>query len=203
MRVAWVGFAVAIAGVAVMVAPKVLAGNLAPVVATHMGAVTLGYAATLAVGCLAACFLLARLVREPGPAPVRSSRRAAVAFSTAAAVLTGLGVGCGCFCPLPKQGWMWGLDAREVGGLAVLAWDVALLAYWCRARRGESLAGMVLGVAGSAVVTLGWFAAALAEGHSQPLPGGFAAVLALLAAQAAVAGTALAPAGCLRPTPPE
>ena len=109
--------------------PKLAAGGLSSLLATHMGLVMLGYAATLLVGFLAACYFVARLFRglERGPSP--DAQRAAFGLSGAAVALTGVGIAFGSlFCPNEKTGWAFGLDTREVGGLGILAWNVAMLA---------------------------------------------------------------------------
>jgi hypothetical protein len=60
VRLTWVG-GILLAGAMLMpLWPKFTAGGLTSVLAAHMGAVMLGYVATLLLGFLAACYFLAR-----------------------------------------------------------------------------------------------------------------------------------------------
>jgi hypothetical protein len=195
----WLAGALASAWLLGPMLPRLASGGVSALLTVHRSAVTMGYIATLAVGFLAVCFLLARLWQGTTPGQTRTLRRAALALSALAAALTGLGVVLGVWCPHEKAGPFWGLEAHEVGGLAVLAWDVVLLAACALCRRRARLgAVMLLGLVGNALVILGWLGAALGAHHPHTLPAGSATAAALLLLQVAVACTALAPAGCLR-----
>jgi hypothetical protein len=199
VRLMWAGGAILAVSMLRPLAPRFSAGGLDALLAAHMGAVMLGYVATLLVGFLAACFLLTRLFRDLSVGQAETLRRAVVKLAGAAVALTGLGMGLGIFCPYEKQGWFFGLDTREVGGFAILAWDIFMLACCALARRPSKLGTMMLlGIAGNVVVALGWLGAAAVERQLHGSPSNALPVIALVLGQLAIGGAALAPAGCLR-----
>lgn len=200
VRLAWVGGALLTASMLAPLWPRLTAGGLTSLLAAHMGAVMLGYVATLLVGFLAVCALVARPFGGLSEGQVQTLRRSALSLTGLAVALTGVGIVVGSvFCPDAKTGWAWGLDTREVGGIGILAWNVAMLAgLWANrdARRVGALA--LLGVAGNVVVFAGWLGASAVERVLHGTAGNFAPVAALILAQVAVGLVALAPAGCLR-----
>jgi len=200
VRLAWAGGALLAASMLAPLFPKLTAGGLASLLAVHMGAVMLGYVATLLVGFLAACYFLTRPFRELRKGQVQTLKRAALVLSAAAVVLTGSGIAMGClFCPHEKTGWAWGLDTREVGGIAILAWNVAMVSGYWRGRESSRLgAMMLLGVAGNIAVALGWLGASAVERQLHGSPGNYTPVVIAVLSQLALAGIALAPAECLR-----
>ncbi|OJW07464.1 MAG: hypothetical protein BGO49_26225 [Planctomycetales bacterium 71-10] len=200
VRLAWVGGALLAASMVLPLWPKLAAGGLASLLATHMGLVMLGYVSTLLVGFLAASYLVARLFAGLADGQVRTLQRAGLSLSALAVALTGVGVAFGfIFCPHEKTGWAFGYDTREVGGLVVLVWNLVMLAGCWAGRRSESPAAMMmLGLVGSMAVVLGWLGATAVEHRLHGAPADFATVAAVVSAQLAVACLAFAPAGCLR-----
>ena len=201
VRLAWAGGALLAASMLMPLWPKLTAGGLASLMAGHMAAVMLGYVATLLVGFLAACYFLARPFRELGAGQAATLRRAALILSGIAVALTASGIAVGSlFCPDAKTGWAYGLDTHEVGGLAVLAWDVAMLAgFWRHRRSGRLGMLMLLGLAGNVLVLLGWLGASAVERSLSGSPADYTLVVALVLVQVAIGLAALAPSGCLRP----
>lgn len=198
VRLTWATAAGLAVAMAWPLAPRLAEGGERSLLAAHMGAVMLGYVGTLLVGLLSACYLVARLFREPRAGQRTTLRRATLALSAGAAALTGAGILLGAWCPFEKSGWCFGLDTREVGGLTILAWNlVTVVCFWRGRHSDEVLAAVLLGVAGNAVVVLGWLGAACIEGSPQGAFG-TAAVVALTLGQLAFSCTALAPAGWAR-----
>ncbi len=182
-----------------MLLPRLSRGGVQSILAGHMGAVLLGYAASLLLGGLAICFLLARLVHEPSLGQRTTIRNAACLLALAAAALTAGGIGLGIYCPLEKHGWCFGLDTREVGGLVIAAWDLlAALVLLAHRRTGRILLPMAVASAGTVVVVLGWLVAARIE---QQLYGALSDPLVLATSVTLLSIltlTALVPAGVLR-----
>jgi hypothetical protein len=200
VRVAFVGGAVLAASMVMPLWPKLVAGGVTSLLATHMGLVMLGYVSTMLVGFLATCYVIARLFRGLSDGQALTLNRAALGLTGLAVALTGVGIAFGSiFCPNEKTGWAFGLDTCEVGGLGILAWNVITLAGCRLGRRPESLGKMMgLGLAGNIVVVLGWLGASAFERQLHGNPADFTPVVALVLVQLALAGLALAPAGCLR-----
>jgi hypothetical protein len=199
VRVAFALGALLAASMVMPLWPKLAAGGVSSLLATHMGLVMLGYVATLLVGFLAACYFVARLFHGLSDGQARTLKRAAFGLSGLAVALTGVGIAFGSlFCPNEKTGWAFGLDTREVGGLGILAWNVVMLAGCWLGRHSERLgAMMLLGLAGNVAVVLGWLGASAVERHLHGSPASFTPVMVLLLMQLALGCLALAPAGCL------
>jgi hypothetical protein len=92
------------------------------------------------------------------------------------------------------MGRFWGWDPKEVGALAVLAWNGVALA--ALGRRPAALTLALLAVVGGVVVTLAWFGSAAAmasHGYGTAAP----ALAVGVAGQFAVLGLGLLPEGCL------
>lgn len=117
-----------------------------------------------------------------------------------AVAFTGSGIAVGSlFCPDEKTGWAWGLDTREVGGIAILAWNVAALFGFYVRRPSSKLGSMMrLGIAGNVVVVLGWLGASALERQLHGSAANFTPVIAIILIQLALGCLALAPPGCLR-----
>lgn len=200
VRLALVGGAALAAMMVAPLWPRLVAGGVATLLATHMGLVMLGYLSTLMVGSLAACYFLARPFRNLSEGQARTLKRASLILTGAAVALTGVGILFGSlFCPNEKTGWALGLDSREVGGLVILAFNVAMFSTFWRSRQSERLKGlMLLGLAGNATVVLGWLGASAFERQLQGEASDYTLVIALLLAQLGAAALAFAPAGRLR-----
>ncbi|MBN9519221.1 hypothetical protein J0H58_11985 [bacterium] len=199
VQVVWTCAAAILILVGYVLAPKLSAGGLAALLAGHMGAVLLGYAASVLLGGLALSFLFARLVREPAIGQRVTIRRAAILLAVAAAVLTGSGIALGTYCPFEKNGWCYGLDSREVGGLAIAMWDLLAAGILLACRRpARILLPMTVSAAGCLVVVLGWIVAASFEQQHYGLISSPVVLLALVAALGGAVMTAFLPGGSLR-----
>jgi hypothetical protein len=196
---------VRVIGVGGLVLSACLAGLLIPrlatsdgVLVTHTLLVALGYSSTLLVGALAGCYLVSRLFQDLETGKVRSLRRALTAFSALGAGLTAAGVLLGGVWLLRHADKFWEWDPREVGGLTIFLWNVAMLAVLRQAPGRGFTALMVVAMFGNVLVILGWFGAVALATPRYGLVGGWMTIWALAAAQLAVGGLALAPARCLR-----
>jgi hypothetical protein len=177
-----------------LVCTSLFQGKFGVLLAGHVFTIILGYATTFAVGFLAVWALLSRVVAGAEARQGEGFRAAAVALAAAGLVLTAVGVVLGGWWAADNLGRFWGWDAKEIGGLSVLGWNVVLL-LWLRYRPTVVLVGMVLGGVGNVVVSLGWFGPALLDnrlsyGFGPPLLG-FVIVQVLLLL------LALVPAGWL------
>lgn len=191
---------VVVTGMLLPLVPKLRAGGWDALLALHRGLVTLGYVATLLVGILAMVFLLTRLFQDLNAGQKESLKRTALLWSGASVISTGTGILLGGLCPYEKEGWLLGLAPHEVGGIAILAWNLVMfVGYWRHRRTRRAHMAMLLGIGGNIVVILGWFAAANGGVHSvEWLSSNFVTML-LIIGQVAAGCTVLAPAGCLRP----
>ncbi len=199
LQVIWTCAAGILLLVGLRLAPKLSAGGLAALLAGHMGAVLLGYAASVLLGALALTFLFARLVREPAIGQRVTIRRAAILLAVTASVLTGSGIALGSFCPFEKNGWCYGLDSREVGGLAIALWELIAAGVLVACRKpARILVPMTVSAAGCVVVVVGWFIAASFEQQHYGMISSPTILLALVAALGGALMTAFLPAGSLR-----
>ena len=171
-------------------------GRYEALLAVHIFAITLGYAATFAFGFAAASAVVSHAAGTFGARQSDALRRAGTPMLTAAVGLTLVGIVLGVIWLRANRGHYWGWDAREIGGLCVLAWNAAALV--C-VRRGTAAATMLAGVVGNAVVAAGWFGSVVIEPpRAQGVPGWYAAVLAtFIMSQLALALAGLLPAGWL------
>jgi Cytochrome C assembly protein len=176
-----------------VVVPRVRGGQMGPLLAAHVAAITLGYCAALAAGALAVWSLLARACRGEDARRDAAFRRAAGRITWASLLLTGAGVALGAVWADRYLGRAWGWDPREVGGFGVLL-CVGLSAV---ALRRGARAGMAVAVAGNVAAGLAWLAPPLLDTKGSY---GFAAGVgfalgAFVAAQLLVMALALLPPG--------
>jgi hypothetical protein len=199
VRVVWGLTILLVCGIVMMLFPRFSRGGLDSLLAVHVAGITLGYFTTLLLGCLATCYLLSRLFGEPVAGQRSTIRNAATWLTAMSVILTVVGIALGIYCPFPKNGWCWGLDTRELGGIAIASWNVMLLVcLWSNRKSSEILALMVMEIAASLVVVLGWLAAARIENHSYGYLNSLPMIVTLSATCGIVGLTALAPAGCFR-----
>jgi hypothetical protein len=133
-----------------------LGDNHGPLLALHVIAVTVGYVVTLAIGTLAACYVMARPFGMPGPQQLQSLLVATRRLTAAALIATAIGVVLGGVWAQEHLGRYWGWDAKEVGGLSVVLWDALMLVVIGKRLLGDH-AMLLLGLGGSTVVALAWF----------------------------------------------
>lgn len=189
--------------VLVWITPRFTEGGVQTLLAIHMGSVLLGYTATVFVGLLAACFLIARLRSELPAAQGRFLLEATQSLTLLSAVLTAAGMGCGLLCPLQKRGLLWGWSLTEAGGVAILLWDLWM--FRLLVRRGNPIASlnrlMACGIVGNIVVVAGWLVASLVDGYIPRTLLACSLIAGLVALHLPIAGAALMPAGWLRSKP--
>jgi Cytochrome C assembly protein len=122
---AFVGLAVA---TGVVLASRLVGGRTHLLLASHTFTVTVGYATTFVVACLAAGSLFSRAAGGWDASRAAAFRSAAIGLSAAALALTLVGVALGAWWAGGHLGRYWGWDVKEVGGLCVLAWNGVI--YW-------------------------------------------------------------------------
>jgi hypothetical protein len=167
--------------------------------AVHVFTVTLGYATTILLGALGACFVLQRACADFSPRRLASLSRVTFAFATVATVCTALGIILGMVWSHREWGRSWGWDAKEIGALCVIVWMSGfLIAHSFRWVTPRGL--LVASVLGSNVVFLGWFGPSLTPGlHAYGLSNtAWLLLLAVLVSNLLITLLGLAPAGCLR-----
>jgi hypothetical protein len=146
-----------------MLLTKLLEGLIEPLLAVHVLTVMAGYLAVFTVGTLAAWSLLIRTLRGWDERRATAFRAYAFRITLVGALFTLVAVVTGAWWARDHLGRYWAWDSKEVGGLAVLGWHVLMLAGLHL--RKLVLAPQLLGVLGNIVVSLSWFAPALAT-HS-------------------------------------
>jgi hypothetical protein len=154
-----IGFALS---VAVWAFARASQGRIDTLLAVHVVAVTVGYTAVFAVGTLSACALLARATGRWDATRARGFRSAVLMLGATSLSLTAVAIALGSLWARDHMGRYWGWDAKEIGGLAVLAasgLSVTAAALGRRkAHRSERADGLLLaGIAGNIVVSLSWF----------------------------------------------
>jgi hypothetical protein len=137
-------------------------GRIGSLLAVHVAAVTVGYTTVFVVGGLSVWALLARAAGWWDGRRARVFRSAVLKLGAASMSLTAIGVVLGAFWARDHMGRYWGWDAKEIGGLAVLAASglsvMVALAGRRRSHRSERADGVLLaGIAGNIVVSLSWF----------------------------------------------
>lgn len=143
----------ALAGDTLEVMRAVLDANLW--LATHVVAMSAGYAATLLAGALGIATLLQNLVRRDR-GPDESLHRPLVALTGLALGANVLGTFLGGVWADQAWGRFWGWDPKENGALLLVLWNALLLH-----ARAAGLAGLrgcaVLAVGGNIVTAWSWF----------------------------------------------
>jgi hypothetical protein len=160
--VAGVEMAVALA-LAMFLVSRLGSGRWNFLLAAHVFTVTLGYLATFLVGALGICSVAHRSLSELSSSRAHSLNRATYFLGWVAASLTAAGIILGMLWAKAEWGRYWAWDVKEVGGLAVITWQVCFLFSYrlaCVSTRG--LLGLSL--LGNIVVSLGWFGANLLSG---------------------------------------
>jgi hypothetical protein len=126
--------------------------------AVHVGAITLGYSASLLVGTLVICYVSIRPFRDLAAGQIRGLERAVFALTVTATVLSFIGVLLGCVWARDHLGRYWDWDPKETWGAVVLVWDASLLLLLA-ARVWEHRV-MLLGILGNGLVSFAWSAGA-------------------------------------------
>lgn len=123
--------------------------------AIHVWTITVGYLAVFAVGALAVSSILTRAVRGWSTTETDVFLQTTRSITTVALALIVTGVILGGVWLRLTSGQFWNFDLREIGGIALVAWNslVVLLLLHVRDERLE----MRLGLAGNAIVAACWF----------------------------------------------
>jgi hypothetical protein len=125
--------------------------------ATHVVAVTLGYAATFLAGFLAIIYILRGvLTRSLTPETAKSLSRMVYGIICFATLFSFVGTVLGGIWADQSWGRFWGWDPKENGALMIVLWTAAMLhARWGGIVRERGL--MVMCVFGNIVTSFSWF----------------------------------------------
>jgi hypothetical protein len=167
--------------------------------ASHVVAVTIGYAITLLIGALGLCVICRRSVADLTASRTRSLARVTVRLGGIALVVTATAVILGMIWAKLQWGRYWAWDLLETGGFCVIIWQIGFLV--CHRFAGDH-AGWVLalGLLGNVVVTLAWLGPrVLGALHAYGRADGGVLLIAAIALQLLFFGIGFAPAGWLRP----
>jgi len=127
-----------------------------PLLAAHVFAVSLGYAAVFAVGFLSLWATIGRASGRWDASKDAALRAAGARLVLLAAAATGAGIALGMWWAHRHIGRWWAWDPRELGGLAVLGWSVLLLRSF-RAGAAATQLLVLLGLTGNLVVAVSSF----------------------------------------------
>jgi hypothetical protein len=185
----------------VFLASRAVQARLGVLLASHVFAITIGYLAALTVGFVAMSGIVGRAVGRFGPRQSDAFRRIGSRMAAAAVALTLVGILLGAFWSRGHLGPYWQWDAREVGGLCVLAWSGVLFSC-LRWRAVSASSAMLAGVIGNVVVLLSWLGPPLVDGRaSHGFPSWYAPVLCVaVMTHLAWAYAGMLPPGWLRRT---
>jgi hypothetical protein len=170
------------------------------ILASHVVLVTLGYSTTFLIGALGVCYVGQRSFSGFPRQRMRALTRATFALGSVAAIMTIGAVVLGSFWANAAWGRYWGWDIKEVGGVAVILWQLTFVAAHWFVRRNEQNAQvlMLMSILGNVVVGMAWFGSYLLSA-TQPYGGPiWGALVILLAVNCALFVAGFAPAGWLR-----
>lgn len=156
---AWIissGLAIGIAWVAFFCFSRVASGRITMLLATHVVLVTAGYTAVFAIGFMGICAAAIRAVSGWNDEQDAALRRAGVRLALFAVAATLIGSILGAWWAHENMGRWWGWDAREIGGICVLAWACIMLRAFT-AREASAQARICLAVVANQVVAVSWF----------------------------------------------
>ena len=164
---------------------------------SHVVLVTLGYSTTFLIGALGICYVGQRAFSGFPRQQLRGLARATFAFGWVAAIATIGAVVLGAFWAEAAWGRYWGWDLKEVGGLAVILWQVTFVAAHWFMRRNEQVL-VLMSLLGNVVVGMAWFGSNfLTETQAYGTMAWVTLVIAL-AVHCALFVAGFAPAGWLR-----
>lgn len=165
--------------------------------ASHIVLVTLGYSTTFLIGALGICFVCQRSFSGFPRQRLRAIARATSAFGCVAAMMTIAAVVLGSFWANASWGRYWGWDIKEVGGLAVILWQLTFVSAHWFVRRNEQLL-VLISIFGNGVVAMAWFGSNLLSGTQASGTLGWVGLVIALAINGALFIAGFAPAGWLR-----
>ena len=164
---------------------------------SHVVLVTLGYSTTFLIGALGICYVGQRSFSGFPRRRLRTITRATFALGCAAAIATIGAVLLGSIWTNVAWGRYWAWDMKEVGGLAVILWQVMFVAAHWFLRRNEQVL-VLLSILGNVPVGMAWFASSLVSGiqaYGTPV---LVCLVIAVAANCALLVAGFAPAGWLR-----
>ena len=165
--------------------------------ASHVVLVTLGYSTTLLIGSLGICYVGQRSFSGFPRQRMRGLARALFGFGCVAAIATMAAVVLGAVWANAAWGRYWGWDIKEVGGLAVILWQLMFVAaYWLMPRNEQVL--VQISILGNVVVGLAWFGTNLLSGTLEYGTSGWVTLVIALVVNCALFVAGLAPARWLR-----
>ena len=136
------------------------AGRLNLLLYAHILTVTAGYSAAFLLGSFGICYVCYRTFHKLLPVRQQSLGQAVYMFSHLAMGLVIVGVMLGMIWTKQHWGRYWGWDPREIGGLCVAVWLIALTAMQRFGQKSDR-AAMLLCIGGNVIVSLAWFGAAI------------------------------------------
>jgi len=164
--------------------------------ASHVFAVTLGYATTVLIGLPGVCFVAQRCVAGFSPMRAQSLTRVTLLLGRAAVFLTALAILLGMSWSEMEWHRLWSWDSRELGALLILAWQICFL--WAH-RTFEVRRIYLMSLLGNIVVVVGWFGVnLLGATHAYFAPGASLFLFAPVVLSILFFLIGLAPAGWLR-----
>ena len=166
--------------------------------AAHVFTVGLGYTITFIIGALGICFVGQRCFSELVPSRLRSLIDATFIFGCVAAGLTIAGFIFAMFWAKAEWGRYWGWDIREMGGLAVILWQLLFLLMH-RFGRSHARGILITSLLGDIVVGLAWFGSNMLSAGPQGYGAwSYLLLLITLGLNLAFFLVGMAPAGWLR-----
>jgi hypothetical protein len=155
--------AIGIALVAFRCFSRVASGRTTMLLATHIVAVTAGYTAVFAIGFMGICAAVIRAVSGWNDEHDAALRRAGGRLALFAVAATFIGCVLGAWWASENMGRWWGWDAREIGGICVLAWACIMWRAFT-APEASAQARICLAVVANQVVAVSWFEPFLPDG---------------------------------------
>jgi hypothetical protein len=164
----------------------------------HVILVTLGYSTTFLIGALGICYVGQRSFSGFPRIGMRSLARVMWVLGSVALVATSGAVVLGAVWANAAWGRYWGWDIKEVGGVAVISWQLTFVASHWFVRHSEQKAQVLvlISIFGNAVVAMAWFGSNLLTGTSGVV--GWLALVIAVMVNCALFIAGLAPAGWVR-----
>ena len=165
--------------------------------ASHVVLVTIGYSTTFLIGALGICYVAQRTFSGFPRLRRRGLTRATFGLGCVAAIATIAAVVLGSVWAKASWGRYWDWDMKEVGGLAVILWQLIFVAAHWFVRRKEQVL-MLMSFLGNMVVGWAWFGVSFLLETKTYGTGAWSALIIALVINCAVFVAGFAPAGWLR-----
>jgi hypothetical protein len=168
--------------------------------ASHVVLVVLGYSTTFLIGALGICYVGQRSFSGFPRVRMRALTRATFAFGCVGAIATIAAVVLGSFWANAAWGRYWGWDIKEVGGLAVMLWQLTFVAanWFVQSNAQKEQVLLLMSTFGNVVVAMAWFGSNLLSGTSGVETAGWVALVIAVAVNCAVFVAGVAPPGWVR-----